>query len=207
MTRAWRFAGSTRAWASGARRWTPTGRPWRSPRLRRRRRVRRRRRIGPSRSTTRRSRPPTSMAMGRPRSRPLCRRDARLQVHAPSRHEEHQRGTWSLVTGTSPYIPTPPFSDKDGWNDPSLYLTIRTGHFDQSNPSATVLIGRSHSGLEGYEWVPSYGWSLTACPCSPRARRRSSPTAGAGRRRAMRRSGSRRIRGREQLRPGRRAHR
>jgi hypothetical protein len=64
-----------------------------------------------------------------------------------------------LVPGTSPYNPTPPFSDKDGWTDPSLYLTIRTGHFDQSNPSATVLIGRSHSGLQGYEWVPSYGWS------------------------------------------------
>ncbi len=64
------------------------------------------------------------------------------------------------MPGTNQYIPTPPFSDQDGWNDPSLYLTIRTGHFDQANPSATVLIGRSHSGLEGYEWVPSFGWSL-----------------------------------------------
>ena len=76
-------------------------------------------------------------------------------------------GTWSLVPGTNQYFPTPPFSDQDGWNDPSLYLTIRTGHFDQSNPSATVLIGRSHSGLEGYEWVPSFGWSLLPADAPP----------------------------------------
>ena len=73
-------------------------------------------------------------------------------------------GTWALVPGGNRDFPDPPFSDADGWTDPSSYMTIRTGHFDEDNPATVFVAGRSHSGLEGYEWLPGFGWGETLPP-------------------------------------------
>jgi hypothetical protein len=61
-------------------------------------------------------------------------------------------GSWSLISRGGP------FSDADGWNDPSRYQTIRTGNINFSDLGTTHLIGRSHSGLVIYKWNGS-GWS------------------------------------------------
>jgi hypothetical protein len=61
-------------------------------------------------------------------------------------------GSWALISQGGP------FSDADGWDDPSRYLTIHTGDFDVSDPGKTELIGRGQSGLVGYKWNGS-GWS------------------------------------------------
>jgi hypothetical protein len=61
-------------------------------------------------------------------------------------------GSWSLISSHGP------FSDANGWNDPSQYLSIRTGDIDVSDPGKTELIGRSPTGLVGYKWNGS-GWS------------------------------------------------
>jgi hypothetical protein len=68
-------------------------------------------------------------------------------------------GSWSLISQGGP------FSDADGWNDPSRYLTIRAGDVDVSDPGGTELIGRSQSGLVGYNWNGA-GWSPLAVSAS-----------------------------------------
>ena len=59
-------------------------------------------------------------------------------------------GTWQRI-GTGG-----PFSDSDGWGDPSRYQTIITGDVDGTG--ASELLGRSQSGLVGYRWTGS-AWS------------------------------------------------
>ena len=60
-----------------------------------------------------------------------------------------------------------PFTDANGWTDPSRYLTIRTGNLNVNDPGTTDLIGRAQNGLVGYSWNGS-GWSpLPAGPDGP----------------------------------------
>ena len=63
-------------------------------------------------------------------------------------------GSWSLVTQGGP------FSDADGWNVPSRYMTIRLAAIDSDDPAEVLLIGRGPSGLVGYGWTGGgTGWS------------------------------------------------
>ncbi len=53
-------------------------------------------------------------------------------------------GSWSLVSQDGP------FSDADGWTDPSLYLTIQTA--DVNHDHKAELISQSRSGVVVYDW-------------------------------------------------------
>ena len=59
-------------------------------------------------------------------------------------------GTWKRI-GTSG-----PFSDADGYNDPSLYSTIQTGDVDGDGKAE--LVARTHTGVVVYDWKGS-AWS------------------------------------------------
>jgi hypothetical protein len=61
-------------------------------------------------------------------------------------------GSWSTLSSQGP------FSDADGWDNQSMYSTIRTINMDEGNPAITELVGRSHDGLVGYSWNGG-GWS------------------------------------------------
>ena len=108
-------------------------------------------------------------------------------------------GTWSLVSGTNPNTPTPPFSDADGWTDPSLVHDDpdRALRRRQSELRCSWSGARA-AGWTGYRWYPSFGWGERSPPTTSR---RSSRTPDAGRRRVTRRSGARRRR--SELRPAR----
>jgi hypothetical protein len=60
-------------------------------------------------------------------------------------------GTWAMISQGGP------FSDANGWNDPSRYLSIKTGNVN-AFVNETNLVGRSSSGLVIYAWNGS-GWS------------------------------------------------
>jgi hypothetical protein len=68
-------------------------------------------------------------------------------------------GTWKRI-GTGG-----PFSDAQGWSDPSLYSTITTGRVNDDS-ATPVLIGRSHAGTVGYTWNGS-GWTPIAATPDP----------------------------------------
>ncbi len=59
-------------------------------------------------------------------------------------------GTWSLVSQNGP------FSDADGYTDPSLYLSIHAASAENGQPAA--LVAQSKSGVVVYEWNGS-GWT------------------------------------------------
>jgi hypothetical protein len=80
-------------------------------------------------------------------------------------------GSWSLISQRGP------FSDADGWNDPSLYTTIRTADLVPGSAPTTDLIGRSRNGLVTYSWNGG-GWSPRPVPSSAASQRFSDATCG-----------------------------
>ena len=97
---------------------------------------------------------------GQPGAEILARFSDGMRVYKytpPAKTNSIDGGTWTRI-GTGG-----PFSDADGWNEPSRYLTIRTGAINVNSGSdasdGTVeLLGRSASGWVGYTWNGS-GWS------------------------------------------------
>ena len=66
-------------------------------------------------------------------------------------------GTSSIDGGTWTRIATGgPFSDADGYDDPSLYLTIKAADVDGEGKAE--LVSRTHVGVAVYDWNAS-GWS------------------------------------------------
>ena len=94
----------------------------------------------------------TAHINGNPSAQVLARFADGMRVYgfSPGPGGSINGGSWSLISQGGP------FSDTDGWGDPSRYLTIRTGDLD--SPGATALIGRAQTGLVGYSWTGS-GWT------------------------------------------------
>jgi hypothetical protein len=71
----------------------------------------------------------------------------RVYKYTPSQGNQIDGGSWSRI-GTAG-----PFSDGDGWGDPSLYLTIKTADTDGNGQAE--LLSRTPSGAAIYHWVGS----------------------------------------------------
>ena len=85
----------------------------------------------------------------------------RVYSFTPGPNGSINGGSWSVLSRGGP------FTDANGWTDPSRYLTIRTGNLNVNDPGTTDLIGRAQNGLVGYSWNGS-GWSpLPAGPDGP----------------------------------------
>jgi FG-GAP-like repeat len=97
---------------------------------------------------------------GKPGAEILARFSDGMRVYKytpPAGGSSINGGTWTRI-GTGG-----PFSDADGWNEPSRYLTIHTGALNVNSGSDSTdgvveLLGRAAGGWVGYTWSGS-GWS------------------------------------------------